>query len=102
MPVWQAQFGLSYAALAVIRALYYATMGGLQLPANRLLSGWSPRAALILSTAIAAAGLGIMALPLGLAGLCVGLFLAGLGRTEERRLGKEVVSTRRSRGWQNH
>lgn len=79
MPVWQAQFGLSYAALAVIRALYYATMGGLQLPANRLLSGWSPRAALILSTAIAAAGLGIMALPLGLAGLCVGLVVAGIG-----------------------
>ncbi|MEB2845321.1 MFS transporter [Endobacterium cereale] len=79
MPVWQSQFGLSYAALAVIRALYYATMGGLQLPANRLLRGWSPRAALILSTAIAAAGLVIMALPLGLAGLCVGLVVAGIG-----------------------
>ncbi|WP_440983367.1 MFS transporter [Shinella sumterensis] len=79
MPVWQAQFGLSYAALAVIRALYYATMGGLQLPADRLLRGWSPRAALILSTAIAGTGLVIMALPLGLAGLCVGLVVAGIG-----------------------
>ncbi len=79
MPVWQAQFGLSYAALAVIRALYYATMGGLQLPADRLLRGWSARAALILSTAIAATGLVIMALPFGLAGLCVGLVVAGMG-----------------------
>jgi MFS family permease len=79
MPVWQAQFGLSYAALAVIRALYYATMGGLQLPADRLLRSWSPRGALILSTAIAATGLMIMALPLGLAGLCVGLVVAGIG-----------------------
>ena len=79
MPIWQAQFGLSYAALAVMRALYYATMGGLQLPADRLLRRWSPRAALVLSTAIAAAGLVIMALPLGLAGLCVGLVVAGIG-----------------------
>ncbi|WP_353144834.1 MFS transporter [Paracoccus sp. (in: a-proteobacteria)] len=79
MPVWQAQFGLSYTALAVIRALYYATMGGLQLPADRLLRSWSPRAALILSTAIAGTGLVIMALPLGLAGLCIGLVVAGIG-----------------------
>ena len=79
MPVWQDQFGLSYAALAVIRSLYYATMGGLQLPADRLLRGWSARAALILSTAITATGLVIMALPFGLAGLCVGLVVAGIG-----------------------
>ena len=37
MPVWQAQFGLSYAGLAIVRALYFGTMGGLQLPADRLL-----------------------------------------------------------------
>lgn len=79
MPVWQAQFELSYAALAVIRALYYATMGGLQLPADWLLRGWSARAALILSTAIAATGLLIMALPFELPGLCVGLIVAGVG-----------------------
>ncbi|MDI4239540.1 MFS transporter, partial [Bradyrhizobium sp. Arg237L] len=35
LPVWQAQFGLSYAALAVVRALYFGTMGGMQIPADR-------------------------------------------------------------------
>src|SRR3954468_23942245 len=63
LPVWQAQFGLSYAALAVLRSLYYATMGGLQLPADRLLRRFSPRAALVLSCLIAAAGFGVMAVP---------------------------------------
>lgn len=81
MPVWQAQFGLSYAALAVIRALYYATMGGLQIPADSALRGLSPRAALILSTLVAVVGLMIMALPFGFAGLCVGLVVAGIGKT---------------------
>ena len=35
LPVWQAQFGLSYMGLAMVRALYYGTMGGLQVPADR-------------------------------------------------------------------
>ena len=38
LPVWQSEFGLSYAGLAVVRALYYGTMGGLQVPGNRLIA----------------------------------------------------------------
>ena len=79
LPVWQSQFGLSYAGLAMTRALYYGVMGGLQMPANRLLRGLSPRAALVLSTVVAAAGFLIMAAPLGFAGLCLGLVVAGVG-----------------------
>jgi MFS family permease len=79
LPVWQADFGLSYAGLAVIRALYYGTMGGLQVPGNRLIAGLAPRAALALATFVAAAGYLLMALPLGFPGLCAGLILAGIG-----------------------
>jgi MFS family permease len=79
LPVWQTEFGLSYAGLAVVRALYSGTMGGLQIPADRLVARLSPRAALALATAIAAAGYLVVALPLGFAGLCLGLILAGVG-----------------------
>ena len=92
LPVWQAQFGLSYAGLAAVRALYYATMGGLQIPADRMLRGVSPRAALILSTLVAAAGLSIVALPLGFAGLCVGLFVAGIGSSVQHPRGSMLVA----------
>ncbi len=92
LPVWQAQFGLSYAALAVVRALYSATMGGLQLPADRALRGLSPRAALIVSTVVAAAGLLIMALPLRFAGLCVGLVVAGIGSSIQHPRGSMLVT----------
>jgi FSR family fosmidomycin resistance protein-like MFS transporter len=34
LPVWQPEFGLSYAGLAMVRALYYGTMGGLHGSAN--------------------------------------------------------------------
>lgn len=94
LPVWQAQFSLSYAALAALRALYYATMGGLQMPTARLLRGASARTALILSIVIAAAGLLIMALPTGLAGLCIGLAVAGIGSSiQHPRASKLVIDS---------
>lgn len=92
LPVWQAQFGLSYAALAVVRALYYGTMGALQIPADRALRRLSPRATLVLSTVLASAGLLIMALPLGFAGLCVGLVVAGIGSSIQHPRGSMLVT----------
>jgi MFS transporter, FSR family, fosmidomycin resistance protein len=91
LPVWQTQFGLSYAGLAIVRALYYGTMGGFQIPGDRLLRALSPRAALFLSTAVAATGFMVMALPLGFAGLCVGLVLAGLGSSIQHPRGSLLV-----------
>ncbi|QRN55322.1 MFS transporter [Dyella caseinilytica] len=92
LPGWQAQFGLSYAALAVVRALYFGTMGGLQIPADRALRSLSPRAALILSTVVALTGLLIMALPFGFVGLCVGLVVAGIGSSIQHPRGSTLVT----------
>ncbi|HMA49427.1 MAG TPA: MFS transporter [Magnetospirillaceae bacterium] len=79
LPVWQGEFGLSYAGLAIVRALYYGTMGGLQVPADRYVAKFSPRFALAAATLIAAAGYLVMAFPFGFWGLCIGLVLAGVG-----------------------
>ncbi|HML55027.1 MAG TPA: MFS transporter [Solidesulfovibrio magneticus] len=92
LPVWQAQFGLSYAALAVVRALYSGTLGGFQIPAERALRGLSPRAALMLSTVLATTGLLIMALPLGFACLCVGLVVAGIGSSIQHPCGSMLIT----------
>jgi FSR family fosmidomycin resistance protein-like MFS transporter len=79
LPVWQSEFGLSYAGLATLRALYSGTMGGLQVPGVRLIARLSPRVALALATFVAAVGYLVMALPWGFSGLCAGLVLAGIG-----------------------
>jgi MFS family permease len=79
LPVWQTEFGLSYAGLATVRALYYGMMSGFQVPGNKLVARLTPRAALAGSTLIAALGLIIAVLPFGLPGLCVGLLVAGMG-----------------------
>jgi FSR family fosmidomycin resistance protein-like MFS transporter len=92
LPVWQTQFHLSYAGLAVIRALYYGTMGGLQLPGERALRRRSPRAALALSTLIASVGFLIIVLPLGLVGLSIGLVVAGVGSSIQHPRGSQLVT----------
>src|ERR1700722_11222764 len=79
LPVWQSEFGLSYAGLAVVRALYYGTRGGLQVPGDRLIARLSPRMALALATFVAAAGYLVMPLPFGCPGVCIGLVIAGIG-----------------------
>jgi FSR family fosmidomycin resistance protein-like MFS transporter len=79
LPVWQSQFGLSYAGVAMVRALYNGTMGGLQVPGARLIARLSPRTALALATFVAALGYLVMALPFGFPGLCAGLILGGIG-----------------------
>jgi FSR family fosmidomycin resistance protein-like MFS transporter len=77
LPVWQSEFGLSYAGLVLVRALYSGTMGGLQVLGNRLIGGVGPRTAM--ATFVAAGGFLMMALPWGFPGLCAGLILAGIG-----------------------
>jgi MFS transporter, FSR family, fosmidomycin resistance protein len=79
LPVWQSEFGLSYAGLALVRGFYSGTMGGLQIPANRFVGNLGPRASLALATFIAAAGYLVVSLPTGFVGLCIGLIVAGIG-----------------------
>src|SRR5216683_6543635 len=85
LPVWQAEFGLSYEALAILRAGYAATMAGLQWPAGRLAERYGGRGVLIVGTVLAALGYALAGLSGTLLGLCA-------ARSEERRVGKECRS----------
>lgn len=78
LPIWQTQFGLSYAGLAIIRVLYFGTMGALQFPGDKLLGKTSTRTALALATFVAALGFLITSLPGGLFVLGAGLTLGGV------------------------
>jgi FSR family fosmidomycin resistance protein-like MFS transporter len=93
LPIWQSDFGLSYAGLAIVRALYSGTMGGLQVPGDRLIGRLGPRLALALATVVAAAGYLVMALPLGFAGLCAGLVLAGIGSSIQHPRASVLVAS---------
>jgi MFS family permease len=62
LPVWQAEFALGYAALALLRGLYAGAMAALQIPAVRVAERFGGRLVLVLGTILAAVGYGLAGL----------------------------------------
>src|SRR5882757_2981286 len=56
LPIWQSEFGLSYAAIGALRGLFAGTMASLQIPAGYLAEKLG--AASVLAAGTALAGLG--------------------------------------------
>jgi MFS family permease len=92
LPLWQAEFGLGYGVLALLRALYSGTMAGLQLPAGACADRFGGRAVLALGTALTAAGYLLAGTTGSLTGLCLGLALAGAVSSTQHPIGAAAVS----------
>ena len=92
LPVWQAEFGLSYAALAVLRAIYAGTMATLQLPAGGLTRRLGGRATLAIGTLLAAIGYALAGGSGSLLGLCVALAISGSGSSTQHPIASGAVS----------
>jgi MFS family permease len=93
LPVWQAEFGLSYAALGALRALYSGTMASLQVPAALLAARFGAGAVLALGTALAgAAYLAIGLSGAGFALLALLLFAGGAGAATQHPLASALVA----------
>jgi MFS family permease len=91
-PLLQAQFGLSYAAIGALKAIYSGAMATGQIP-----SGWL--AGRLGGVAVLAGGCGLVALGYGLAGLTgslygvmAGLLLAGLGGSTQHPIASTIVA----------
>ena len=55
LPIWQAEFGLSYAQVGVIRGMFSGTMAGFQISATRLAEKIGTRAILAAAAALSGA-----------------------------------------------
>jgi MFS transporter, FSR family, fosmidomycin resistance protein len=92
LPVWQAEFGLGYGALAALRGLYAGTMAVLQVPSGRLAERVGSRTVLVAGTVLAALGYALAGLSGGLLGLCAALALSGAGSSTQHPLASAAVS----------
>ena len=92
LPVWQREFALSYAGLALVRCLFYGTMGGLQIPVDRAARRVGARVVLGAATVVAACGFLLMSVPGGLLTLGAGLVLAGIGSSAQHPRASIVVT----------
>lgn len=92
LPVWQAQFALSYGALALLRGLYVGGLAAFQVPAGHLTYLLDARTILVLGTLLSAVGFALAGLSHGLVGLCIALTLAGTGGSTQHPLASAAVS----------
>jgi MFS transporter, FSR family, fosmidomycin resistance protein len=92
LPVWQAEFGIGFGALAVVRALYVGAMAGLQLPIGQMAGRLDGRFILALGTALAALGYALVGFSGSLVGLCMALTLSGCGSSTQHPIASAAIS----------
>ena len=92
LPLWQAQFALSYAMVGLLRASYSGTMAGFQLLASRLAKRWGRERMLVAGTALAGLAYLLAGLAGGLAVLLLALLLGGLGASVQHPLASSIVT----------
>src|SRR5258708_25759760 len=77
LPLWQVQFGLDYAAVGLLRALYVGAMAGFQIPAGVIAQRFGGPLVLGLGTALAGIGYLIAGASAGFAMLLGALVIGG-------------------------
>jgi FSR family fosmidomycin resistance protein-like MFS transporter len=102
LPLWQAEFGLGYAEVGLLRALYTGAMASLQVPAGALAERIGGPLLLGLGTALAGVGYLIAGASTGFALLVVALVVGGAGSSVQHPIAANLVAQafpgQRSRG----
>src|SRR5438876_9082696 len=83
LPVWQAEFGLGYAELGLLRGLFAGTMASFQIPSGLLAERLGTTAVLALGTALAGVGYLLAGASAGFAMLMGALIVGGLGASTQ-------------------
>ena len=91
LPIWQAELGLSYAAVGTLRTIYTGTMASLQIPASRIAERVGGPAVLALGTALAGLGYCLAGAGNGFWWLLAALFLGGLGAATQHPIASALV-----------
>ncbi|KPA88253.1 arabinose efflux permease family protein [Pseudomonas asplenii] len=92
LPIWQVQFGLSYAQVGLLRGAYSGVMAGLQLLASRAALRWGRERLLIGGTALAGVAYLLAGQAGGLMVLLLALMLGGLGASTQHPLASSMVT----------
>lgn len=92
LPIWQAEFGLAYAAVGLLRTIYSGTMASLQIPASLLAERIGPAPVLAVGTALAGACFGLAAMSAGFGWLIAALLLGGFGAAAQHPIGSALVA----------
>lgn len=92
LPVWQAEFGLTFAAIGALRGLFAGTMAGLQIPAGYVAERCGAAVILAAGTALTGFGYCLAGLSGGFAMLLVALVIGGVGASTQHPIASALVA----------
>ena len=92
LPIWQAEFGLSYAALGLMRTVFSGTLAGFQIPSSFLVERFGAPIVLALGTALAGLGYCLAGFSQGVVPLVAALFVGGLGASTQHPIGSSLIT----------
>src|SRR5437588_8963489 len=92
LPIWQAEFGLTYAAVGLLRMIYNGTMASLQIPASYVAARFGAGLVLALGTALSGLCYCLAGLGDGFWWLVGALFLGGLGAATQHPIASALVT----------
>ena len=92
LPLWAAEFSLSFAQVGIIRTAYSGGMALFQIPAGLIAERIGERTVLVVGTLVTAVGFIVAGLAGGFVSLLVVLLVAGLGSGVQHPLASSIVS----------
>jgi len=92
LPIWQAEFGLTYAALGLLRSMFVGAMASLQIPAGYASERFGAAIVLALGTAVAGVGYCLAGLSASFAMLLGALVLSGIGASTQHPIASALVA----------
>ena len=92
LPIWQAEFGLGYAAVGLLRTCFSGTLAALQIPSGLLSERLGVPLVLAAGTALAGIGYLIAGASVGFVTLVVALLIGGAGASVQHPLASTLVA----------
>jgi MFS family permease len=92
LPIWQNEFGLSFAALGLMKTVFSGTLAGFQIPSGFLAERYGAPIVLALGTALAGLGYCLAGFSSGVPMLVAALFVAGLGASTQHPLASSLIA----------
>src|SRR5271169_6722310 len=92
LPLWQAEFGLSYAALGALRSVFVGAMACFQIPAGVASEWFGAATMLALGTALAGLGYCFAGVSTGFAMLVGALLISGIGASAQHPIASALVA----------
>jgi MFS family permease len=92
LPLWQAEFGLTFAALGALRSMFVGAMAGLQIPAGFMAERFGAALILALGTALVGLGYCLAGMSTGFAMLLGALLIGGIGSSTQHTIASSLVA----------